>query len=470
MSNYYEQLAGNRFGQALFKSLGLPTPVPLRRGDAFSDISGRVLLHSAENSKLLAPIARVFARSSIEICASPQLIQAPAFSSATGKHGVNLRATDPDTPTDRFAALVFDASTLRSVGDLVQLHHFFQPVIRQIAGSGRIILLGRSPEAATDAESAAVSQALEGFCRSIAKEIGKRGATANLIQVAEGAEHQIPSALDFLLSARSAYVDGQVIRVSQAEPPAPPADPHKPLAGQTALVTGASRGIGASIARTLHARGAKVIGLDVESAQAELEQLAAETGGSALLADITSATAPEQILAALQPTGGVQIVVHNAGITRDKMLANMPEAWWTSTLDVNLGAVLRINRALLDAQAIPEHGRIIGVSSMNGIAGQVGQSNYAASKAGTIGWVRRLAAELQERNITVNAVAPGFIETRMTDAIPLMTREIGRRMNSLSQGGKPVDVAEAIAFFADPASSGINGNVLRVCGQCVVGA
>ncbi|WP_272496289.1 SDR family oxidoreductase [Nocardioides sp. B-3] len=147
--------------------------------------------------------------------------------------------------------------------------------------------------------------------------------------------------------------------------------------------------------------------------------------------------------------GGVDIVVHNAGITRDKKLANMAEDRWSSVIGVNLTAPERITRALLDEKVVNDNGRIIGVASIAGIAGNVGQTNYAASKAGVIGFVDSLADDLG-RGITINAVAPGFIITAMTAAVPFATREVGQRLNALSRGGLPVDVAEAIAWFASP--------------------
>ena len=142
------------------------------------------------------------------------------------------------------------------------------------------------------------------------------------------------------------------------------------------------------------------------------------------------------------------------------------------TLDINLAAAQRITAELLKTNTINDGGSIIGVSSMNGIGGQRGQTNYAASKAGVIGYVDFMAQskELADKNITVNAVAPGFIETAMTAAIPLFTRMFGRRLNSLSQGGLPVDVAETISFFGNPASRGVSGNTVRVCGQSWFGA
>ena len=143
---------------------------------------------------------------------------------------------------------------------------------------------------------------------------------------------------------------------------------------------------------------------------------------------------------------------------------------WDAVLDVNLSAQERLNDALLIGDLLGDGGRIVTVSSIGGIAGNRGQTNYGASKAGVIGIVETLAPELAQRGATINAVAPGFIETQMTAAMPLFVREGGRRMNSLAQGGLPIDVAETIAWFASPASGGVNGNVVRVCGQSLIGA
>jgi 3-oxoacyl-[acyl-carrier protein] reductase len=164
-------------------------------------------------------------------------------------------------------------------------------------------------------------------------------------------------------------------------------------------------------------------------------------------------------------------VVHNAGITRDKTLARMDERRWSSVLAVNLTSQERINDTLLGKRGVLRRGgRIVSVSSVSGIAGNRGQTNYAASKAGIIGMVQALAPTLARQAGTINAVAPGFIETEMTGAMPLLTREGGRRVNSMSQGGLPVDVAETIAWFASAGSGGVNGQVVRVDGQSMLGA
>jgi 3-oxoacyl-[acyl-carrier protein] reductase len=169
--------------------------------------------------------------------------------------------------------------------------------------------------------------------------------------------------------------------------------------------------------------------------------------------------------------GGVDVVVHNAGITRDKLLVNMDAARWDSVLAVNLQAQLDLTQALLDADGVlRDDARVVAVSSQSGIAGNRGQANYAASKAGVIGMVRAWAPGFAARGATINAVAPGFIVTEMTAGMPLGTREVGARLNSLQQGGLPVDVAETIAWLAQPGSAGVNGQVVRVCGQSLLGA
>jgi 3-oxoacyl-[acyl-carrier protein] reductase len=168
--------------------------------------------------------------------------------------------------------------------------------------------------------------------------------------------------------------------------------------------------------------------------------------------------------------GRLDVVVHNAGITRDKLLANMDADRWDAVLAVNLRAQLAINDALLGADLLGDAARIVCISSTSGIAGNRGQANYAASKAGVIGMVRALAPRLAGRGAAINAVAPGFIETEMTGKMPLGTREAGRRINSLRQGGLPVDVAEAVAWLAQAGSGGVNGQVVRVCGQSILGA
>lgn len=329
-----------------------------------------------------------------------------------------------------------------------------------------MIVVGITPETAKTVKQAIAQRALEGFVKSVGKEF-KKGIAAQLVYVDDGAQANLESTLRFVLSSRSAYVSGQVIRVSQAN--TVEIDWAKPLAGKTAVVTGASRGIGEAIAHVLSRDGAHVICLDVPQQQADLDRVAAEIGGSTLAIDITAPDAGEKIKAAAVAQGGLDIIVHNAGITRDKTLANMKPELWDLVININLSAIERVNDYLLANDGLNSNGRIICVSSISGIAGNLGQTNYAASKAGVIGVVK-FTAPLLKNGVTINAVAPGFIETQMTAAIPFAIREAGRRMNSMSQGGLPVDVAETIALFASSASTGLNGNVVRVCGQSLLGA
>jgi 3-oxoacyl-[acyl-carrier protein] reductase len=372
---------------------------------------------------------------------------------------------------------VFDATGITTPEGLKALHDFFTPLLRNLGKSGRIVVVGTTPEAAGSVDERIAQRALEGFTRSLGKEL-LRGATVALVYLlpdAKPAATGLESTLRFILSGKSAYVDGQVFYVGAADA-TPPADWDKPLDGKVAVVTGAARGIGATIADVFARDGAKVVAIDVESAAEALAETAARVGGTALALDVTAADAVDRITAHLREHysdingGHADVLVNNAGITRDKLLANMDDARWDAVIAVNLLAPQRLTQGLVDNGAIGAGGRVIGLSSMAGIAGNRGQTNYGATKAGMIGITQALAPVLADKGITINAVAPGFIETAMTAAIPLATREVGRRLNSLFQGGEPVDVAETVAYFASPASSAVTGNVIRVCGQAMMGA
>ncbi|HET7661851.1 MAG TPA: 3-oxoacyl-ACP reductase, partial [Oryzihumus sp.] len=395
----------------------------------------------------------------------------PGVRAALGHAGVDV--VDPDAgSTAALGAVVLDASAARAVGDLEAVRAALVPALKRLGSCGRVLLLGTPPGQLTAPAEAATQRALEGIVRSVAKEL-RDGATANLLLVAEGGETALAAPVRFFLSARSAYVDGQVLQVGPGAPEGA-GDLDHPLDGKVAVVTGAGRGIGAAIAEVLARDGATVVCVDVPAAGDVLAAVANRVGGTALQLDITTPDAGERIAAHVaQRHGRLDVLVHNAGITRDKLLVNTDAERWSSVLAVNLEAQLRINDVLLDATregALADGGRVISVSSTSGIAGNRGQANYAASKAGVIGLVQALSAQVAGRGITVNAVAPGFIETEMTARMPIGTREVGRRINSLGQGGRPVDVAEAIAFLAQPDNTGVTGQVLRVCGQSMIGA
>ncbi|NUT06043.1 MAG: 3-oxoacyl-ACP reductase [Hamadaea sp.] len=432
MSDRYASFARSAGGRVLVKRLGLPNPPSLRRYDADHPLAG------------------------------------PVRVAGEGRFASGVEGWYP-APTDgaKLGGLVLDATTLATVEDLRDLYDTVHPIARGFASAGRVIVLAALPAEAPSVEAAAVRQAVEGFTRSLAKEVG-RGTTVQLVRTAESTDAEtLRSTLDFFLSGRSAYVDGQVVTVGAPVGPLS----QDTLAGRVALVTGAARGIGADIARVLARNGAHVVCLDVPSAGDSLAAVANSLGGTAYQSDLAVENAAARLVDHLKDRHGrVDVVVHNAGITRDKTLANMRPDQWDQVLAVNLAAPVRVTDALLAADLIPAGGRIVGVSSVVGLSGNRGQTNYATSKAGVAGWVRALAPTLAERGITVNAVAPGFIETAMTAHLPLVVREGGRRMNSLAQAGLPIDVAETIGYFAEPGSAGVTGNVLRVCGQQMLGA
>jgi 3-oxoacyl-[acyl-carrier protein] reductase len=442
MSDRYSQLVNAPVVSTVAKQLGLPQPVSLDRyKEGAPVVSGPVLTGAAPGGRLEKYL--------------------PGFLDS-------IKAERAGTE-GKAKALVFDATGIADSTELVELQRFFYPAVGRLQRSGRVVVVGTPPATAGSARAHTAQRALEGFTRSLAKEIGGKGATAQLVYVEKGAEDQLDSTLRFLLSPRSAYVSGQVVWVGKGVTKTPELDWEQPLAGKVALVTGASRGIGAAIATTLARDGAEVVGLDVPQAVDDLRAVTSAIGGKALGLDITAEDAPERI-ASHFAKGGVDIVVHNAGVTKDRTIAKMPEERWAQLMEINLSSEERINDALLDGKRLNPNGRIVCVSSMSGIAGNSGQTNYAASKAGVIGMVESLAPELAKRKATINAVAPGFIETKMTGAMPIGPREAGRRLSSLSQGGLPVDVAETIAWFASPASTGVNGNTVRVCGQSLLGA
>lgn len=464
MSDRYQSFANSALGQLLVKNLGLPQPLNLERYDASKPlVNGAVLLGAAAGSTLSPTIAQVLANIKADVYAGENNELKQSATTA----GLSLRAFNSGDKESKFKAVVFDASGIKTSEELVELYKFFSPIARQLTNSGRVIVLGIPPESCKDSKQATAQRALEGFVKAVGKEF-KKAVAAHLVYVADGAEGNLESTFRFAISAKSAYVSGQVMRVSKAAI-ITPADWKKPLAGKVALVTGASRGIGEAIARTLARDGAHVICLDVPPQQADLQRVAGEIGGSVLAEDITAADAGKIIAEFAATKGGLDIIVHNAGVTRDKMLANMQDNMWNLVLNINLSSQERVNDYLLTNKGLNKDARIVCVSSISGIAGNLGQTNYAASKAGVIGMVQSVAPMLKN-GVTINAVAPGFIETQMTAAIPLTIREAGRRMNSMSQGGQPIDVAETIAWFASPASGGVNGNIVRVCGQSLIGA
>lgn len=446
MTDKYTHFVSGGFGRDIAKRLGLPQPVVLRRHKPGQPlITGPVLIQGSTDGadKLAATLL--------------------SWDLDVRRHAV---------PKEKLGAIILVLDELAGPWDLEKPVLSAASSLRDLASNARVVTISRESATARTPAAAAARQGVDGLLRSLAKEL-RSGATGNGIVLAEDVTITSPSALGalrFFLSGRSAFVDGQFLTVTSSEGQLPD-DVEKPLAGKVAVVTGAARGIGAAIARTLYRDGATLIVVDIPAAGDHLAQVANEVRGTALQLDISREDAGQRLIDhAVERHGRLDIVIHNAGITRDKLLVNMDQGRWSSVIGVNIAAQLRINEALLASEHFRDAPRVVSVASTSGIAGNRGQTNYAASKGGVMGMVRATAPLLAAHGGSINAVAPGFIETEMTARIPFATREIARRLNSLQQGGQPEDVAEAIAFLASDAAGGISGEVLRVCGQNMVGA
>ncbi|ROR72550.1 3-oxoacyl-ACP reductase [Bogoriella caseilytica] len=459
MSDKYLDLTRSGPLAVVAKKLGLPRPAKLRRTDPRSVdtplVPGPVLVLADEGSTA----------------------EATTIAEGLLDWDLDVRRDSRLPEHERWGAVILVLTGLSHPAELSAPALELGSTLRQLASSARVITLSRSapaPAPSPDGVAPALAAArhgVDGFVRTTAKEM-RSGTTANGLVLAEGVEVTAPSVrggLRFLLSARSAFVDGQLIAVGSSAG-SEPQDWVRPLGGAVAVVTGAARGIGAEVAAVLARDGARVIGVDVPAAGEALAVTMNRVGGIALQLDITAADAAERILElARSRYGHLDIVVHNAGILRDKTLARMTADRFDALLAVNIAAPLRMNDTFAGELGGGTAPRIISLASTSGIAGNRGQSNYAASKAGVIGMTRALAAPMAQRGGTANAVAPGFIETEMTASIPPVPRQVARWSSSLQQGGQPVDVAETVAFLASPQAGGINGQTVRVCGQLMVG-
>ena len=237
------------------------------------------------------------------------------------------------------------------------------------------------------------------------------------------------------------------------------------LDGRAALVTGASGGIGAAIARALHAQGAKVVLSGTR--QERLEELAATLGGSAFVcaADLRDATEPNALVEAAEKAAGpLHILVNNAGMTRDMLALRMSDADWQSVLDVDLSAPFRLARAAMRGMLRRRAGRIVSVSSIVGATGNPGQANYAAAKAGLVGMSKSMAQEVASRGITVNVVAPGFVDTAMTEALTATQKAKLAEQIPLGRIGQPEDIAGAVVYLASDEAAWVTGATLHVNG------
>lgn len=462
-------------GKQIAAALGLPVPPQLKRAKAGYAEKSLANANALVGASAFGPVATAVVKglnamgAAIKVSADLAGLDGIKQAAAKAKVEVSISQADNGVPENVY---VLDVTAAANVADLRLLYDFFNPRLRKVPSNSRIVVIGRPRGDCKDALAETAQSSLPGFIRSLAKESGKNGTTANLIQVKTGAENGIEGALRFFLSPHSAFVTGQVLPVVGAPKGVKVAAfSEKPLTGKLAVVTGAARGIGAAIAEVLAREGATVIGVDRPADESVLGTTMSSIGGIACPLDITDADAGKKLAAVAADKGGkIDIIVHNAGITRDKMMRNMAAHLWDMVLDVNLGAIVRCNDQLLADDAFGANARIVCISSIGGIAGNAGQTNYAATKSAVIGYVDAMAKQLEGKGISINAIAPGFIETQMTAAIPVVTREVARRLSSLSQGGLPVDIAEAVTFMASPLAAGVNGATLRVCGQNLVGA
>lgn len=447
-TSVYDTAVKNPLGKKLAKSLGLPNPPHLQRRDERPET-------------LLNPVLVLGEGDGADALAEELLAW-----------GGDIRRRHEEC--QKIGSIVLALDALAAPAELSAPVLAAAGALKKLAPHGRIVVVSRMPSAGETTpatlEQVAARGAVEGLVRSLGHEM-RAGATANGVRVAGGVRLTSPSvlhALRFFLSARSAFVTGQLLDVA-AEGPAE-RERERALDGLTLCVTGASRGIGAAIARTLATDGATVIAVDVMAQGVDLSRLCTEIGAVPVLADVTTHKAGDAIAQAARQAGGtLDGIVHNAGITRDKMFANMTVDRWDAVMAVNLEAQITLTAALRESGVLSKQYRHVGIASTSGIAGNRGQTNYAASKSGVIAYVAALARDLAESGGTANAIAPGFIETDMTAKIPPLRREFARRLNSLGQGGLPVDVAEGVAFLLAPEAGGIQGETLRVCGQNMVG-
>lgn len=451
MSDLLMQLHANPMSAWLARAIGLPSPVPLAREEG-------------------GYIDRPLSGKTAWLGVSEEGDNATALRTALVATGATLSESIA-ADEQKLNVLVLDASGCRTPAQYRFLFDSLAPRIKKLAVNARVLIVAADPDEQTSPVAAAVARGVEGFSRSLAKEVGKNGITVNLAYVSAGAADRLAGVVRFFCGAQTTYVTGQIVHVRDlvVKPAALPTS--QVLVGKVVLVTGSARGIGLATAKRLAQEGAKLVCLDVPAMSQELEQRCQEMGATPLALDIASAEAPRRLADFLKERfGGVDVVVHNAGITRDRTLANMKDHLWDQVIAVNLNAIVAVDEVLLGERVLRDEGRIVCLSSISGVAGNFGQTNYGATKAALIGYVRAQAKALAERGISINAIAPGFIETPMTDAMPFATREIGRRLNSLKQSGRPRDAAELITFLCSPLAYGVTGNTIRVCGQGLLGA
>jgi 3-oxoacyl-[acyl-carrier protein] reductase len=361
--------------------------------------------------------------------------------------------------------LIVDGRNVSNAAALKAVFNELREGVKNINANGKVLIYTIQPELLEDVHHSTYQRSLEGISRSLAKELGGKGTTVNLVKLPPNVDvKNYKTVQEFFTSGRSVFITGQAVAANESS------TSGRELSEKICVVTGGAGGIGSATVKRLTAEGATVIIADMPQMKERASSLLNDKV-SFFGTDLTDADARKQLLQTIKEKHGrIDVLINNAGITRDKTLRNMPEHYWDSLIAINLTAVINLTEDALAMGLIPAGGRIISTSSISGIAGNFGQTNYTATKAALIGYSASKSKELKAKGITINAIAPGYIETDMVKTMPLMTRIFAERLTSLAQAGKPEDIAEAMAFLAHPGAESINGQVLRVCGGSFLGA
>ena len=365
--------------------------------------------------------------------------------------------------------LDFDSGSLidlRHVSDSTSLSEaksLIKNKLDKLQRCGKMLLVGAQVSDSSN-EKAIYQKGLTGITKSLAKEIGHKGQTVNLIRVSESVDLQsLPLVISFFTTDRSAFISGQELQKVHS-------GNNGSLNNATCIVTGGAGGIGLATSKRLASEGAKVIIVDIPMMKDRAQSLLSDKV-TFIGADLTNPNDIETLCDEVKSDfGSVDVLINNAGITRDRTLKKMSEEFWDKVIEVNLNAVIDLSDSLLEQGLMNDGGTIINTSSISGIAGNFGQTNYTATKAGVIEMARVYGQKLESKGITVNAIAPGYIQTDMVKTMPAMTRFMAERLTCLLQAGTTEDIAEGMAFLAHPGSRGINGQVLRICGGSFLGA